>query len=154
MTLVVRGDSLAASMSDYLVREIGATRNVDVRFRTEVAGCIGEHRLEGLVLRNRVDGATETVAARALFVLIGGEPRTGWLPPEVRRCARGYVLTGPDLADGERPVLETSVRGIFAAGDVRHRSVKRVASAAGEGAMVIAMVREHLSRPASEGQVV
>jgi thioredoxin reductase len=98
----------------------------------------------------RLDGTTKTLTARALFVLIGGEPRTDWLPPEIERCPRGYVMTGADLPGGERLVLETCVPGIFAAGDVRHRSVKRVASAAGEGAMVIALVHEHLARTAPD----
>lgn len=150
VTLVVRGRSLDASMSDYLIREIDATRNIAVRFQVEVAGALGEHHVEGLLLRDRRDGTTETVAARAVFVLIGGEPRTDWLPREIERCARGYVVTGADAADGDPLVLETSVPGIFAAGDVRHRSVKRVASAAGEGAMVIALVHERLARAASQ----
>lgn len=149
VTLVVRGDSLDATMSDYLIREIQATRNIDVRFRSEVADAFGEHQLEGLVVRNRLDGTTETVTTRAMFVLIGGEPRTDWLPSEVERC-RGYVMTGADLSDGARLVLETSVPGVFAAGDVRYRSVKRVASAAGEGAMVIALVHERLGGAASD----
>jgi thioredoxin reductase (NADPH) len=150
VTLVVRGESLDASMSNYLIREVEATRNIHVRLRCEVADALGEHQLEGLLLRNRVDGTTETVSARAVFVLIGGDPRTDWLPPEIERCPRAYVMTGADLPGEERLTLETSIPGIFAAGDVRHRSVKRVASAAGEGAMVIALVHERLARAASD----
>jgi thioredoxin reductase (NADPH) len=162
VTMLVRGDSMAASMSDYLVTEIEATRNIRVRCGTEAVAGSGEHRLERLVLRDGRAGTKETVPAAGLFVLIGGEPRTQWLPPEILRCPRGFVLTGTDVtnqgavedaglscaswAPGTLP-LETSVPGIFAAGDVRHRSIKRVASAAGEGAMVVAMVHEHLARP-------
>ncbi|HEX2047837.1 MAG TPA: FAD-dependent oxidoreductase [Acidimicrobiales bacterium] len=160
VTMLVRGDSLAAGMSDYLVTEIRGTRNIEVRFGTEAVGGTGEHRLEQVVVRDRRRGMEETLPAAGLFVLIGGEPRTQWLPPQIRRCPRGYVLTGADVAEavphgdpvscahwspGTLP-LETSVPGIFAAGDVRHRSVKRVASAAGEGAMVVALVHEHLAR--------
>jgi thioredoxin reductase (NADPH) len=150
VTLVVRSGSLSASMSNYLIREIEATRNIDVRFRTEVADALGERHLEGLVLRDREDGESHTLTARAMFVLIGGEPRTDWLPPEIERCPRGYLMTGPHLTNADRLVLETSVPGVFAAGDVRHRSVKRVASAAGEGAMVIALVHERLARMQSD----
>ncbi|MGH9263892.1 MAG: FAD-dependent oxidoreductase [Acidimicrobiales bacterium] len=161
VTMLVRGDSLGAGMSDYLVTEIGATGNIDVRNRTEAVAGTGEHRLEEIVLRDRRLGTEETLPAAGLFVLIGGEPRTRWLPAEIGRCPRGYVLTGTDIieadaiedaglscthwAPGTLP-LETSVPGIFAAGDVRHRSIKRVASAAGEGAEVVAMVHEHLAR--------
>ncbi|HEX2046591.1 MAG TPA: FAD-dependent oxidoreductase [Acidimicrobiales bacterium] len=151
VTVLVRGDALAASMSDYLVKEIAATRNITVRFRTVARSGTGEHHLEGLVLHDTATGASEHVEARGLFVLIGGEPRTDWLPAHIERGQGRYVATGPDVsAGGDRLALETSVPGIFAAGDVRHRSVKRVASAAGEGAMVVAMVHEHLSRPSPE----
>ncbi len=151
VTLLVRGDSLAASMSDYLVREIQATRNIRVRFGTAAAGGLGEHHLEGLVLHDNATGATEHVDAHGLFVLIGGEPHTDWLPREIQRGPGKYVVTGPDVSrPGVPRALETSVPGIFAAGDVRQRSVKRVASAAGEGAMVVALVHEHLSRPSPE----
>jgi thioredoxin reductase (NADPH) len=158
VTVLVRGDTLAASMSDYLVKEISATPNIDVRYRTVVVDGAGGHHLETLVVRDVATGLESRVPAAGLFVLIGAEPHTGWLPPEIVRCARGYVVTGPDLLDespdtagGQRPplLLETSVPGVFAAGDVRHRSIKRVASAAGEGAMVVALLHEHLSRPSA-----
>lgn len=158
VSILVRGDSLAASMSDYLIKEIEATANIDVRYRTEAIGGAGEHRLESLLLRDAASGRSESVPADGLFVLIGAEPRTEWLPPQVSRDARGYVLTGPDLSDsasrGEwlswQPLLlETGVPGVFAAGDVRHRSIKRVASASGEGAMAVALIHEHLSRSSS-----
>lgn len=151
VTLLVRRSSLAATMSDYLVKEIGATRNITVRFGTVAADGIGDHHLEGLILRDTATGATGRVEAHGLFVLIGGEPRTDWLPAEIERGPGRYVATGPDVTGAREPLgLETSAPGIFAAGDVRHRSVKRVASAAGEGAMVVAMVHEHLSRRSPE----
>ncbi len=148
VTMLVRGASLASSMSDYLVREIAATRNIDVRYGCEVTGCAGEHRLEAVIIQDRSEGRTETATAGGLFVLIGGEPRTAWLPSEIRCSSQGYVVTGADVPDRAPLGLETNVPGVFAAGDVRHRSVKRVASAAGEGAMAVAQVHEHLSRPA------
>jgi len=154
VTLLVRGPDLARSMSEYLVREIDQAPNVAVRLRTQVADGLGGHRLEGLALRR--DGAVEEVPAAALFVMIGGEPRTEWLAG-VERDDRGYVLTGHDLLgpDGlpagwphARPplLLETSIPGVFAAGDVRHRSVKRVASAVGEGAVAVQLVHQYLGR--------
>jgi thioredoxin reductase (NADPH) len=156
VTLLVRGPDLGASMSDYLVQEIEQAPNVAVRLRTRVVDGVGGHRLEGLVLRCRDDGSTEEVPAAALFVMIGGEPRTEWLSG-VERDDRGYVLTGHDLLgpDGlpagwplKRPplLLETSIPGVFAAGDVRHRSVKRVASAVGEGAVAVQLVHQYLDR--------
>ena len=155
VTLLVRGPDLASRMADYLVREIEQAPNVSVRLRTQVADGLGGHRLEGLVLRNG-DGKVEQVPAAALFVMIGGEPRTEWLAG-VARDDRGYILTGHDLLrDGhapafwplERPplLLETSIPGVFAAGDVRHRSVKRVASAVGEGAVAVQLVHQYLDR--------
>ena len=142
VTMLVRGASLASSMSDYLVREIEVTRNVDVRFGTAAVDGSGGHRLERLVLRDASTGTTETVPAAGLFVLIGAQPHTEWLPPEIARDPQGYLLTGGDGA----LALETSVPGVFAAGDVRSRSIKRVASAAGEGATVVALVHQHLAR--------
>ena len=162
VTILVRGDTLAASMSDYLVKEISATVNIDVRYRTVVVDGSGDHHLETLMVRDVGTDLEYRLSAAGLFVLIGAEPHTGWLPPEVVRCARGYVVTGPDLLDespgmagGPWPplLLETSVPGLFAAGDVRHRSIKRVASAAGEGAMVVAMVHEHHSRSSTRDTV-
>src|SRR5919106_975441 len=141
VTLLVRGESLASSMSQYLIEEIEATENIKVRLNTQVIDGGGQGRLEHLVLKDRASGLTETVPAAALFVLIGARPHTGWLPEEVMRDGRGYIITGTDLLRGgsppegwplERPpmLLETSVPGVFAAGDVRRGSVKRVASAA------------------------
>jgi thioredoxin reductase (NADPH) len=153
VTLLVRGPDLARSMADYLIQELEQAPNVAVRLRTQVTDGLGGRRLEGLALRG-ADGSVEEVPAAALFVMIGGEPRTEWLAG-LARDDRGYVLTGHDLLrDGqvpagwplERPplLLETSIPGVFAAGDVRHRSVKRVASAVGEGAIAVQLVHEYL----------
>jgi thioredoxin reductase (NADPH) len=148
VTLAVRSQSLAAGMSHYLVRQIESAANVDVRLGTEVEGGGGDGWLEHLVLRTN-DGEEETVPAEGLFLMIGAHPRTDWLPAEVARDSRGFVLTGPDLGDDcgwplERSpfLLETSVPGVFAAGDVRHGAVKRVASAVGEGSIAIQQVHQ------------
>lgn len=156
VTLLVRGDSLAASMSEYLTKEIDATANIAVQLGTEVVEGEGQGRLEALVLLDRATGERNRVPAAALFVLIGAQPHTDWLPPVIERDDWGYVLTGPDLLrDGkpppswplERPpmMLETSIPGVFAAGDVRARSVKRVASGVGEGAIAVQLIHEYLS---------
>jgi thioredoxin reductase (NADPH) len=156
--LLVRGDSLAKSMSDYLVKEIDATPRVRVQLQTEVAAARGDHRLTELVLRDRATGRDETVPAAALFVVIGATPHTDWLPGDVARDRLGFVLTGRDLPGKDRaetgqPVplpLETSLPGVFAAGDVRAGSVKRVASAVGEGSVAIPQVHQHLQRQATQ----
>ena len=156
VTMAVRGPGLSATMSNYLITEISKTPNIRVRAGTEVTSGEGRCSLETLTLRERGSGATETVPAAALFVMIGAEPRTGWLDGRVQRDGQGFVLTGRDLdragrslAGGwplDRPplLLETSMPGVFAAGDVRHRSIKRVASAVGEGATAIQLVHEYL----------
>jgi thioredoxin reductase (NADPH) len=157
VTLLVRGGSLAASMSDYLMREIEAAENIEVRFRTRVVGGGGAGRLERLVLEDSVSGLTDTVPASALFVLIGARPHTEWLPEVIQRDKGGYILTGQDLLQNgrspqgwtlEQPplLLESSMPGVFAAGDVRHRSVKRVASAVGEGSIAVQMVHDYLTK--------
>jgi thioredoxin reductase (NADPH) len=149
VTVLVRGGSLDASMSHYLVRALGAAPNVAVRTRVTVTGGGGDRRLERLVLHDAATGADETVAAEGLFVLIGAHPLTDWLPPDMARDDRGFLLTGDDL-DGawrlERPPypLETSMPGVFAAGDARHGSVKRVAAAVGEGATAVQLVHRLL----------
>lgn len=154
VTLLVRGRSLATSMSDYLIKEIEAAENIEVRFKTKVVGGGGEGRLEYLALEDSATGNTETLPAAALFILIGAEPRTGWLPEEIERDRQGYVLTSEDfLRDGRLPQgwplgrfplpMETSMPGVFAVGDLRYRSVKRVASAVGAGAIAIQSVHEH-----------
>ncbi len=150
VTMLVRGSSLTATMSDYLVREIDATANVTVRHHTEVVGGGGDGRLTHLLLRDRTGADTETVPAAGVFVLIGAEPHTEWLPGEVERDERGYVLTGIDRRSaGSSPgrsarSFETSLAGVFAVGDVRHGSVKRVAASVGEGAAAIRQVHDHL----------
>jgi thioredoxin reductase (NADPH) len=151
VTLLVRGGSLAESMSDYLIRELDAAPNVSVRFRTEVVGGGGEGRLEYVVLRDLESSRSKRVPAGALFVLIGSKPFTEWLPPEVARDRWGFILTGPDVTPAQRSedeplLLETSMAGVFAAGDVRHGSVKRCASAVGEGSIAIRLVHEYLER--------
>jgi thioredoxin reductase (NADPH) len=158
VTVLVRGESLAQSMSRYLIDEIEAATNIDVRFATEVVGGDGQGRLERLVLADRRTGLRRSVEAAALFVLVGARPHTSWLPDAVARDRWGFVLTGADLLEGEaraqwplaRPpsALESSMLGVFAVGDVRHRSVKRVASAVGDGAVVVAQVHQHLQREA------
>jgi thioredoxin reductase (NADPH) len=151
VTLVVRAQSLAAGMSHYLVRQVESTANVDVRLGTEVVGGGGDGWLDHLVLRTP-GGEEETVPAQGLFLMIGARPRTDWLPPEVARDARGFVLTGSDVgADCGWPLerspflLETSMPGVFAAGDVRHGAVKRVASAVGDGSIAIQLVHRLLA---------
>ena len=145
-------------MSEYLITEIEAARNVEVRLNTRVVGGGGEGRLEHLVLEDSASGATQTARSFALFVLIGAEPRTGWLSEDIVRDRRGYVFTGQDLlrervaAEAwplKRPpmMLETSVPGVLAAGDVRYGSVKRVASAVGEGSIAIPLIHSFLADP-------
>jgi thioredoxin reductase (NADPH) len=136
VTMLDRGDSLAKSMSSYLVRAIESTPNVVVRHRTEVVGGAGDGSLERITLADRANGSLEELSANALFVVIGGDPQTQWLPDEIARDAQGYIITGRDL--------ETSMPGVFAAGDVRQGSIKRVASAVGEGATVVRLVHEYL----------
>jgi thioredoxin reductase (NADPH) len=155
VTILVRGANLAASMSDYLVREIEASPAIDVVHHVEVSACTGDDHLRSLTLRDRSDGREWDEPADGLFVLIGSEPRTDWLGDTVRRDEWGFVLTGPDLpvdlrddampAAADHPkALETSLQGVFAVGDVRRGSVKRVASAVGQGAVVIPLVHEYL----------
>jgi thioredoxin reductase (NADPH) len=145
--ILVRGDGLAATMSQYLIEAIERDPNIHLRTRTEVAAGLGDGRLEALELRTP-DG-TKTVPAAALIVLIGAHPHTEWLPDEIERDQWGYVPTGPDITSWplERPpfALETSLPGVFAAGDVRSRSVKRVASAAGSGALSVSDVHAYLA---------
>jgi thioredoxin reductase (NADPH) len=149
VTILVRSKSLAASMSSYLIREIEAAANIEVRYRTEVAGCRGDGRLEQLRLRHRDTGGIGTEHADGLFVLIGAQPFTDWLPEAVGRDQWGYILTGPDLGERwtlerEPYLLETSAPGVFAVGDVRHGSVKRVASAVGDGSIAIRLAHDYL----------
>jgi thioredoxin reductase (NADPH) len=155
VTMLVRGGDLGTSMSHYLVRQIAEIPNIDVRLGTEVIGLDGGDHLEEITLCDSATGTKETARAGYLFVFIGAAPRTEWLEGVVDRDPRGFVLTGPDLlARGSRPrgwdldrdpyYLEASSPGVFAAGDVRANSVKRVASAVGEGAMAIQLVHGFL----------
>jgi thioredoxin reductase (NADPH) len=154
VTILVRGDSLTKSMSDYLVREVATHSRIEVRLNTQVVGVIGNQQLEGLVLRNSGERATEEVPAAALFIFIGAEPRSDWLNSSVACDDRGFVLTDRDLFAGPTPrwplerqpyLLETSMPGVFAAGDVRHGSAKRVAAAVGEGSTAVLLIRQYLS---------
>jgi thioredoxin reductase (NADPH) len=150
VTLLVRSRSLAASMSDYLTREIGNAANVHVRYRSEVAGGGGDGRLEHLLIRDRDSGRAESLPAVGLFILIGAEPFTGWLPGAITRDQWGFILTGPDAAPRwplpRAPFpFETTAPGVFAVGDVRHGSVKRVASAVGEGSIAVRLVHDYLA---------
>jgi thioredoxin reductase (NADPH) len=148
VTVLVRRESLVATMSSYLIDEIDAADNIDVRPHTEVCGARGDGSLEAIVLRDCRTRERQTVPAAALFILIGTQPHTSWLPETVCRDRSGYVLTGPDLPDDDWPLerpqlmLETSLPGVFAVGDVRHGSTKRVASAVGEGSVVIEQVHQ------------
>jgi thioredoxin reductase (NADPH) len=158
VTLVVRGDSLERGMSYYLIEQLQALDNVSVRLCTVVDQAHGDEHLERLSLRHVPSGATEQVPAGYLFVFIGAQPRTDWLAGVLERDRRGFLLTGPDLlVDGQRPrgwladrdpwPLEASVPGVFVAGDVRAESVKRVASAVGEGAMAVTLAHRYLGAP-------
>ncbi|MCC5580186.1 FAD-dependent oxidoreductase [Microtetraspora sp. AC03309] len=157
VTLVVRGSSLAASMSHYLLQRVTESPVISVRTDTVVEAVHGTDHLEKLTLRNTVSGETETVETQWMFVFIGAAPLTDWLHGTVLRDGHGFVLTGPDLSpDGRPPAgwaldrppyhLETSVPGVFAAGDVRAESAKRVASAVGEGAMAVMLVHRYLEQ--------
>jgi thioredoxin reductase (NADPH) len=152
VTLVVRGAALAEGMSAYLVGGLDAEPSVDVRLDSEVAAGIGEGRLSAVVLRNRSTGAEDSIPADGLFVMIGAEPRTDWLPDAAARDRFGFLLTGADAAAPGWPLedrgphpYETTVPGVFAVGDVRSGSVKRVASAVGEGSVVVSQVHQLLN---------
>ncbi|WP_430783542.1 FAD-dependent oxidoreductase [Actinoplanes sp. G11-F43] len=155
VTLLVRGDSLESSMSYYLIQQLAQVGNIEVRTRCEVIGAQGDGHLQAITICDSKDGTKLTVECGYLFVFIGAEPRTDWLGDTLLRDGKGFIRTGTDLLqNGERPrgwdrdrdpfYLESSVPGIFAAGDVRASSVKRVASAVGEGAMAVALVHRYL----------
>ena len=153
--LLVRGDSLQRSMSDYLVRDISRRPNVEIRLQTEVVDGNGGTALQRIVLLDHARGTRETVPADALFVLIGAQPHTEWLGGTLQRDRKGFIITGRDLdragvgwslERGPLP-LETSMPGVFAVGDARQGSVKRVASAVGEGAIAVRYIHEYLAAP-------
>lgn len=155
VTMLVRGESLEASMSKYLIDRIRSTSNIKVEICSEVVEALGNGRLEGLKLRCR--GEELEAPATGLFIFIGAAPQTEWLPEQIMRDPRGFVLSGPDLrVDGKLPrrwkedrepyLLESSMAGIFVAGDVRHGSVKRVASAVGEGSIAVQFMHQYLAR--------
>lgn len=157
VTLLVRGESLSASMSYYLVQQIEEAPNITVRPRTVVESAHGSDHLEQLTLRSVDDGGTELVDAQWMFVFIGAAPLTDWLDETVLRDERGFILAGPDLSSDGRPPagweldrppyhLETNVPGVFVAGDARSESAKRVASAVGEGAMAVMLVHRYLEQ--------
>ncbi len=165
VTIVVRSESLSATMSRYLIDQIGELPNVTIRPNTQVTRAIGAGRLEELTLRDSVTGRTEDVEASALFILVGAQPGTDWLPATLARDETGFLLTGPDLAPtGRLPAgwpltrsplsMETSVPAVFAAGDVRHGSTKRVAAAVGEGASAVQCAHRHLHELAAARQSV
>ncbi len=153
ITLLVRGNALSASMSHYLAERIERTPNIQIRFHTAVHEIRGDGHLEELVLKDLSTGETETAAGSALFVFIGALPRTDWLGDHIARDDRGFILTGPDVDISDRRqgwnlerdpyLLETSIPGVFAAGDVRHGSGKRVATAVGEGAMAVMSIWQY-----------
>jgi thioredoxin reductase (NADPH) len=163
--ILVRGSSLGATMSDYLryMVESGEHENIHVHRNTEVVECVGTGHLERLVLRDNLKGKTRKVSAGGLFVLIGAHPRTDWLPEDIEVDEQGYVKTGPEAiaAKAERNLavpegrtfhpLETCVPGVFAIGDLRHSAVKRVASAVGEGSVVVRQVLEYLAEQEEQG---
>jgi thioredoxin reductase (NADPH) len=155
VTMLVRGESLEKSMSKYLIDQIAATSNIEVQTRAEVKEVQGNGRLECLKLRNSQGECV--CAASSLFIFIGAAPQTGWLPEGVMRDPNGFILSGPDLMmEGKMPkiwkedrppyLLETSTPGIFVAGDVRHGSIKRVASAVGEGSISVQFMHQYLAR--------
>lgn len=155
VTMLVRGDSLSDSMSQYLENQIAATKNIEIKLNTNLLAVEGADRCERLTIKNNKSGATESVSASALLIYAGAVPRTEWLAGVVERDAQGYLLSGQHLVlNGKRPTgwtaerdpfyLETSVPGIFVAGDVRHRSAKGVTSGVGEGAMAVKLVHQYL----------
>ncbi len=158
VVILVRGDGLAASMSQYLIDEISEQPNIAVRAHSQVVEACGEESLERLVIADSATGERETVPAKALFIFIGALPRTDWLDGVVQRDAQGFILSGPDLKrddkgripgwplDRDPFLLETSVPGVFVAGDVRHHSIKRVASGVGEGSIAVQFIHQYLSK--------
>lgn len=154
LTMLVRRDSLAYSMSRYLIDRIEEHPKIDVLYQHEIEACSGRERLDGITVRD-AKGASTDIDTHHLFVFIGAVPRTDWLGEAIARDERGFIRTGPDLTEQDLAhwplerepfLLETNVPGVFAAGDVRHDSVKRVASAVGEGSVAVAFIHRHLAK--------
>jgi thioredoxin reductase (NADPH) len=155
VTILARGDALEKTMSRYLIEQLRTKANVTVALRCEVEAVHGDTQLAAIDVRDRATGVVRRTDSGGLFVFIGADAETGWLPPEIARDPRGYVLTGDDVVkagrwsnDRDPYLLETSVPGVFACGDVRLSPVKRVAAAVGEGSMAIALVQQYLARSA------
>ena len=155
VTMLIRGGSMKEKMSQYLIEQIQATQNIEVRLQSEMAALHGTERLEAITVRNRESGETEPLPADAVFLFTGAVPHSGIVADIVELSEGGFILTGPDLIEaGRRPrnwtlkrdpyLMETSVPGIFAAGDVRHNVVRRVASAVGQGAVAVSFVHKYL----------
>ena len=157
VVMLVRGDSLASSMSQYLIDQIKQTENIHVQFRSHVVEVHGEERLEAISIHCGETGQVERAPASALFIFIGAVPRTDWLAGIIERDERGFILSGSDLVrDGHRPkgwtadrdpgLLETNGPGVFVVGDVRRGSVKRVASGVGEGSIAVQFIHQYLAK--------
>ena len=157
VVMLVRGDSLGSSMSQYLIDQIQQTPNIHVGFHTQVVEVHGENRLEAISIQCGDSGQVDRVPASALFIFIGAVPRTGWLDGIVERDQRGFILSGPELVrngkmpkgwslDREPGLLETNVPGVFVVGEVRRGSVKRVASGVGEGSIAVQFVHQYLAK--------
>jgi thioredoxin reductase (NADPH) len=155
--MLVRGTSLASTMSHYLIEQIEKTPNIEVWTQTTVVEVQGDTRLTGITVKCEPSGTRKELPAASLFIFIGAQPSTDWLGNLIERDERGFILSGPDLLrDGKRPaswtldrdpgLLETNVPGIFVVGDVRHGSVKRVASGVGEGAVVVQFMHQYLAK--------
>jgi thioredoxin reductase (NADPH) len=151
VTILYRGETLEKSMSRYLVDQLATRANIRAVYRTEVVAAHGDTSLEAIDVRDTATGETSRIASGGLFIFIGANAETAWLPPEIALNPKGYVLTGPDVRaagrwqlDRDPYLLETSVPGIFACGDVRFSPAKRVAAAVGEGSMAIAFVHQYL----------
>jgi thioredoxin reductase (NADPH) len=157
VTLVVRGGDIADNMSAYLVEQIRAKANITVLLRSEIRGMHGDASLTGLDIADRETGVVRRVASGGVFLFIGADAETGWLPAEIARDERGFILTGSDALRSrgwhlkrDPYLVETSSPGIFACGDVRLSPVKRVAAAAGEGSMAIAFAHQYLATEAAD----
>jgi thioredoxin reductase (NADPH) len=151
--MVCRGDSLEKSMSRYLIQQVAQRGNIAVRFLSQIVAAHGEASLEAVEIRNNATGEVARESSGGLYVFIGADAETGWLPPEIALDGRGFVLTGAEVPRDRWPLgrdphlLETSVPGVFACGDVRSGQVKRVAAAVGEGSMAIALIHQFLREP-------